>query len=180
MDEAQLVAAAKRGDRRAFDAIVAGHAPRLIRLASRMLGGEADAEDAVQNAMASAWLSLHRFDSDKPMGPWLTTITINKCRDAMRGRSLRRFFRQGEDDSAEMIADPAPGQDRRLSDRQMLLLVQREITRLPRRLREPFVLVTFDGRSQAEAGAILGISEKAVETRIYRARSRLREKFENF
>lgn len=179
-DEIRLVAAAKDGDRAAFDRIVADHAPRLIRLAARMLASDADAEDAVQNAMASAWLALHRFDPDKPLGPWLATITINKCRDAMRGSALRRFFRFDGEDRLERVADPAPGQDRQLSDRQMLALVQREIARLPQRLKEPFALVTFDGRSQAEAAAILGITEKAVETRIYRARTHLRQKFENF
>jgi RNA polymerase sigma-70 factor (ECF subfamily) len=179
-DEIRLIVAAQSGDRGAFDRIVARHAPRLIRLAVRMLASDADAEDAVQNAMASAWLALHRFDPDKPVGPWLTTITINKCRDAMRGRALRRIFRFDREDYVEGVPDPEPGQDRQLSDRQMLALVQREIARLPQRLKEPFALVTFDGRSQAEAAAILGITEKAVETRIYRARTRLREKFDNY
>ena len=63
--------------------------------------------------------------------------------------------------------------------RHALALVREEITRLPSNLKEPFVLVTFDGRSQAEAAQILGITEKAVETRIYRARARLKQKFQN-
>ncbi len=177
--EAGLIAAARGGDRAAFDRIVGRHAPRLVALAARMLASHADAEDAVQNALASAWLALPRFDPDKPIGPWLTTITINKCRDAMRSRALRRLFRFDSSDRMEALADPAPGQDQHLADRQMLALVHREIARLPQRLKEPFVLVTFDGRSQAEAAQILGITPKAIETRIYRARARLREKFAN-
>ncbi|MCJ2178406.1 RNA polymerase sigma factor [Novosphingobium album (ex Hu et al. 2023)] len=179
-DEAKLVAAARAGDRGAFDQIVAMHAPRLIRLASGMLADLPDAEDAVQDALAAAWLALHRFDPAKPLGPWLSTITINKCRDAMRRRTLRRFFRLGAADRLESLADPEPASDRQFASRQMMEMVQREISRLPQRLKEPFVLVTFDGRSQAEAAAILGVSEKAVEMRIYRARNRLREKFTDF
>ena len=176
-NEAQLIAAAKAGDHRAFDTLVAQHAPRLLALASRMLASHADAEDAVQNSMASAWLALHRFNQDKPVGPWLTTITINKCRDAMRGGVFRRVLWLNAGDQIDSFADPAPGHDDQIADRQLLTLVRREISRLPQRLKEPFVLVTFDGRSQAEAADILGITEKAVETRIYRARIRLREKF---
>ncbi|WP_442955459.1 RNA polymerase sigma factor [Parasphingorhabdus sp.] len=58
--------------------------------------------------------------------------------------------------------------------------VQKEISNLPARLREALVLLTFDGQSQAEAATILGTTEKAIETRIYRARNRLREKLEKF
>ena len=53
--------------------------------------------------------------------------------------------------------------------------MQEKIAALPHSLREPFILVTFDERSQAEAAVLLGVSEKAIETRIYRARNKLRE-----
>mgnify|MGYP003547813296 FL=1 len=59
-------------------------------------------------------------------------------------------------------------------------MLRAEIERLPVRLREALVLVSIDGRSQAEAASLLGVSEKAIETRVYRARQRLREKFEKF
>ena len=95
----------------------------------------------------------------------------------MRARRLRNIFGFEADDRGVTVADPHPGQDSQMADRQALALVREEITRLPSNLKEPFVLVTFDGRSQAEAAQILGITEKAVETRIYRARARLKERF---
>ena len=55
-----------------------------------------------------------------------------------------------------------------------------QIERLPIRLREALILVSIDGRSQAEAAELLGVSEKAIETRIYRARQKLRDRLENF
>ena len=79
-----------------------------------------------------------------------------------------------------IVADDAPDPSAELQARQALEVMQKEITRLPATLREPFVLVTFGENSQAEAAHILGISEKAVETRIYRARNHLREIAEKF
>ena len=175
-NETQLIVAAKTGDRKAFDSLIALHAPRLLSVASRMLASETEAEDAVQNALASAWLALHRFDDDRPIGPWLTTITVNKCRDALRSQRWNRLFLNYDDERPVSLADPGSDPERQIADRQLLVIARQEIARLPQRLKEPFVLVTFDGRSQAEAAEILGITEKAVETRIYRARNRLREK----
>lgn len=140
------------------------------------MGNSSDAEDAVQEALAAAWFKLASFDQSRPINPWLTRITVNKCRDILRKRRIRRFFEfQGSNDSDLMIADDAPDPSADLQARQALQVMLSEITRLPAALREPFVLVTFDENSQAEAAQILGISEKAVETRIYRARNRLRE-----
>jgi len=62
--------------------------------------------------------------------------------------------------------------------REELNLVQAEIARMPVRLREALVLVTIEGRSHAEAADLLGTTEKAIETRVYRARNRLKERFE--
>ncbi|MBB3991921.1 RNA polymerase sigma factor (sigma-70 family) [Croceicoccus naphthovorans] len=64
--------------------------------------------------------------------------------------------------------------------RQELRMLLEQIERLPIRLREALILVSIDGRSQAEAAELLGVSEKAIETRIYRARQKLRDRLENF
>lgn len=175
--ERAWVTAAQRGDRGAFDRLLAQHTPRLLALARRMLGNAPDAEDAVQNALASAWLALSRFDPARPIGPWMATITINKCRDAIRSRRLTQILRPAGEEVTALIADQTPNQEHQLNDRQLLAQVEHEIVRLPLKLREPFVLATFDNRSQADVATILDISEKTVETRIYRARQRLREKF---
>jgi RNA polymerase sigma-70 factor (ECF subfamily) len=81
---------------------------------------------------------------------------------------------------ADAVADDAPNPENVAGAREQLRLVQAEIGRLPVRLQEALVLVTVEGYSQAEAAELLGTTEKAVETRIYRARNRLKERFENF
>lgn len=172
---------AARGSKAAFNRVMNQQAPRLQNIALRLMGNGPDAEDAVQETLASAWLKLGSFDQSRPISPWLTRITVNKCRDLLRKRRIRQFFEfQSVDDTGLSIADDAPGPSADLQARQGLELIRKEIARLPIALREPLVLVTFGENSQAEAAHILGISEKAVETRIYRARNRLREISEKF
>lgn len=174
--ENALIAEAAKGSKAAFNRVMNHQAPRLQNIALRMMGNSSDAEDAVQEALAAAWFKLASFDLSRPISPWLTRITVNKCRDLLRKRRIRQFFEFHSDNEAGLtIADDTPDPSAELQARQALEFMQREITRLPAALREPFVLVTFGENSQAEAAHILGISEKAVEMRIYRARNRLRE-----
>ncbi len=171
-----LVAQAKKGDRRAFGLLMQRYAPRLVNIASRTLNRSDEAQDAVQEAMASAWLKLDQFDVDRPLMPWLARITLNKCRDHLRKRKLRRFFEfDGAEDTRIETADRAPDQSVQLESQQLLAFMKEKIADLPYRLREPFILATFDELAQAEIASLLKISEKAVETRIYRARNKLRE-----
>ena len=170
-----LVARAKKGDRGAFGSLVQRHAPRLVNIALRTLNHSDEAQDAVQEAMAAAWLKLDQFDQSRDLVPWLARITLNKCRDHLRRRKLRRFFEfDGAEDARIETADHTPDQSVQLETRQLLSRVKDEIADLPRALREPFILATFDEQSQAEIALLLNISEKAVETRIYRARNKLR------
>ena len=171
---------AKSGNRAAFDRLVRLHAPKLFSLAARTMGSSADGEDALQDALAAAWLALRQFDETRPLGPWLAAITLNKCRDGLRKRRLAWFLRLDGEKQAYLVADDRPDQELELAGRQHLALARWEISRLPDKLREPFVLVTLESYSQLEAADILGITEKAVETRIYRARNRLKQKFEKF
>ena len=176
-----LIAEAAKGSKAAFNTVMIQQAPRLHNVALRLMGNSSDAEDAVQEALAAAWFKLASFDQSRPINPWLTRITVNKCRDILRKRRVRQFFEfDGSGDIELRIADTAPDPSEDLQARQTLEVMQREITRLPAKLREPFVLVTFGDNSQAQAAHVLGISEKAVETRVYRARTKLREIYKNF
>ena len=178
--DSTLIAQAKSGKRQAFDVLMRRHEPRMTNLARKTMGNNTDAEDAVQEAMASAWFKLSQFDQTLSFGPWITRIVLNKCRDQLRKRKVMKLFDFGPDNEVEQVAANSPDQQESAEAVQSLRFVQREISNLPARLREALILVTFDGQSQAEAAAILGTTEKAIETRIYRARNRLKEKLEKF
>lgn len=178
--EASLVKRAAAGSRAAFGVLVEPHVPRLIALATRMLSAPDQAEDAVQSALASVWLARPRLQPERSIGPYLTTVTLNKCRDRLRKRKAAMLFGFDAGQSTLELPDEGPDPEIAASNREELSLLQAEIEKLPVRLREALVLVAIDDRSQAEAAALLGITEKAVETRVYRARKRLRERLKNF
>lgn len=178
--ETALVEDARRGSKAAYGTLVEPHIARLIALATRMLASPHQAEDAVQDGLASVWVARHRLGPDRPVGPFLTTVVLNKCRDRLRKRKTARFFGLESDPETLAIVDDGPDPQEIAMQRQELRMLLEQIERLPIRLREALILVSIDGRSQAEAAELLGVSEKAIETRIYRARQKLRDRLENF
>ena len=89
---------------------------------------------------------------------------------------MRRFFAFALPiEAAANIADDSFTADQQISDRAELARVQAAIATLPQAIREPLVLRTIEGMTQVEVAQILGISGKAVETRLYRARAKLIE-----
>lgn len=169
-DEALAVRAAD-GDERAFATLVGRHKTALYRLVRRYVGDSDDAYDIVQASFVSAWFALGRYDPARAFAGWLRTIALNKCRDHGRRAAVRRFLMiAGTARAAEAVADPQQGAEAEWIAREELGLLDRAIAGLPRALKEPLLLTVFAGLSHAEAGRELGISTKAVETRLYRAR----------
>lgn len=170
-----LVERVLSGDDRAFAHIVGRHKHALYRVAFRITGNEEDALEILQEAFVSAHAALRRYDMDRSLQAWLTSIAVNKARDWRRRETVRRFVRGLMPTflSATQIPDESVALDRAAAGKQELELVRARIAALPPRLREVIVLRTLEGLSQIETAEILGISTKAVETRLYRARQRL-------
>lgn len=78
VDDRLLVGAARRGGLQAFEVLVRRHETPVYRLALRMLGSEADAEDATQEAFVQAWRSLARFRGDSAFATWMYRIVTNR------------------------------------------------------------------------------------------------------
>ncbi|UZK70330.1 RNA polymerase sigma factor [Sphingomonas sp. S1-29] len=178
--DAELAAAARAGDQRAFAAIVTRHKGALHRLVARIIGDREQALDVVQESFVSAFGALGRYDPARPMDAWLSRIAINKARDWQRRQAVRRFVGAVlpfAADRAEVATDQ-PGPDRIAEGRAAVAELERAIAALPHRLREVLVLRTIEGLDQAATAQLLGISAKAVETRLYRARARLAELLE--
>lgn len=173
--DGELAARALAGQDAAFAAIVARYKAPLHHLVARLTGDEDEAVDIVQEAFIAAHGALRRYDPERPMRAWLTRIAVNKARDWRRRQVVRRLISAVLPDDAVAIPDDSPAVDRIVGDRAELRRVQAAIARLPARLREILVLRTMEELSQAEAADVLGISQKAVETRLYRARARLAE-----
>ena len=171
-DEAQ----AARGDRAAFSRLMTATKGDLHRFVTRYVGDPDEALDLAQETYAAAWLSIRRYDPRRPFGAWLRTIALNKCRDWSRRRRVRRLVRgvMGLDAPEAMaVGDPSPGAEDRLDDRRRVERLNRALRELPDGQRAPLLLAVLEGRSHAEIGQILGLSSKAVELRIARARKAL-------
>ncbi len=177
----ELARRAADGDDRAFGELVRRHKDGLYRLLRRYTGDPDDAYEAVQEAFVKAWSALARYDPDRPFAAWLRTIAINKARDRGRRTLVRRMLfgtKPLEETGAAQLADPAAPADENLVRRERAQRLDRAIAALPPQLKEPLLLTAFEGLSQQEAGAVLGVSAKTVETRVYRARKILAERLD--
>ena len=174
--DSALACLAAGGDDRAFGLLVARHKEPLYRLLRRYTGDADEAYEAVHEAFIAAWAALRRYDADRPFGAWLRTIAINKARDRGRRLAFRHLFfgTHGLEQMAVLrVEDPATAADQLVMDDQLAAQVDREIQRLPSAVKEAFLLTAFEGCSHQEAGSILGVSAKTIETRAYRARKLL-------
>ena len=172
--DGELAALTLAGRHSAFSEIMQRHKEPIYRLMLGYVGSPDDALDLVQECFVSAYRNLESYDPERPLRAWLARIAINKCRDWARRRAVRKFFTFAKPmDAAAGVADHSPLADKTAEDREALAVLRKAIATLPRSLMEPLVLRTIEGLSQAEVAAALGISEKAVETRLYRARARL-------
>ncbi len=171
-----LAERAAAGEEAAFAALISRHKAPLYRLLRRYCGDTDMALEATHEAFVAAWFALPRFDPSRPFGAWLRTIALNKGRDlARRARIRRRLFGSGPSSAreAEALADSALPAEARLIARERAATLERAIVALPSHLKGPLLLTAFEHRSQAETAAILGLTRKAVETRLRRARARL-------
>ncbi|WP_374470962.1 RNA polymerase sigma factor [Phenylobacterium sp.] len=177
-EDLDLARRAAAGEERAFTALMRRHKEGLYRFVRRYVGEPDAAYEVVQESFVAAWKALGRFDGRRPFATWLRAIALNKCRDRGRRLAVRRAIlgdRDLDSPEAQRRADPAPTPEASLAEREDLRRLDRAIARLPAKLKEPLLLTLFEGLSQQEAAGLLGVSVKAVETRVYRARLQLTE-----
>jgi RNA polymerase sigma-70 factor (ECF subfamily) len=163
VDDRALLEAARVGDLDAFGELVARHQARVYRVALRLLGSEADAEDATQETFVQAWRSLSRFRGDSEVSTWLYRIVTNRSLNMLAGR------RHGEALDVEV---PALGADPAeiAAARERFAAVARAIMALPPKQRAALVLRDFEGLSYERVAEVMEVSLAAVKGRIHRAR----------
>ena len=169
-----LVADARGGDRRAFDALVRRTWVGTYSLALRLTGNEDDARDVCQEAYLRAYRGLRRFRGDARFTTWLYRITAN-CASTHLGRRSRHRHEELDDDL--VVSDLSPGVDPvgRAESARLREAVQNALATLPPRLRAVVVLRDIYDLSHDVIAAELGISVSAAKVRLHRARRRLRD-----
>jgi RNA polymerase sigma factor (sigma-70 family) len=162
----RLAALAAVGHERAFEAIVERYRRPLLRHCRKYLP-EARAEDALQQALVSAWSGLRRGDDVRELRPWLHRIVHNTSLNALRASG---YDYEQLRDTLEGDGGPAELAERAAVIRQALA----GLAALPERQREALLQIAVEGRTQDEVAEDLGLSHGAVRQLVHRARSRLR------
>jgi RNA polymerase sigma factor CnrH len=176
--DGELAALTLGGRQAAFAEIMHRHQTPIFRLVRGLVVNADEALDLTQDCFVSAFGHLQKYDGDRPLRAWLSRIAINKCRDWRRRQKVRRLFTFGAgptEQEREAVPDDSPSAHETVSGRIELARLNAAIAQLSAPLREVLLLRTVEGMTQAETAAALAISGKAVETRLYRARTRLAE-----
>lgn len=165
----------QRGDG-LLDAQFSRYSPALYRIAFRKLGNVEDAEDAVQDALLSAFKNMHQFRGDAQFSTWLGSIVLNSARMQLRRRanhtlvSLDDQSNEGVPICPERLEDSAPDAEETLRGVQARENLERVVENLPVRLRVAFRLRVFEGLTTCEAATALGIPEGTLKAQFFRAR----------
>lgn len=171
--DAGLVERAQAGDPRAFDTLVEHELDQLYGIARAILGNDADARDATQEAFVSAWRELPRLRDPRRFDWWLRAILVNRCRQALRGRRRRLVREIAVDDASEAIAsrsDPEDPPDVRLAAMDSL---ERAFGRLPIADRTILVLHHLEQVPLTDIAATLAIPVGTARSRLFAARRQL-------
>jgi RNA polymerase sigma-70 factor (ECF subfamily) len=170
-DDTALMRRIARGDTRAIDTLVRRHLPRALRLARRVLGSDEAAEDVAQEGFLRLWKHAPVWKSSTEAGAlfstWLYRVILNLCIDQKRKR------RDASLDDLPEPADARANAETQLARREMAARVRRSVAALPERQRLAFILSFYEEHSNKEAADILGVSVKAVESLLVRARRQL-------
>jgi RNA polymerase sigma-70 factor (ECF subfamily) len=156
-----------------WDDIVRQHADRVYRLAYRLSGNRADAEDLTQETFVRVFRSLADYTPGTFEG-WLHRITTNLFLDMVRRRQKIRFDALAED-ASERLASDEPGPERAYEQNNLDPEVQRALDALPADFRAAVVLCDLEGLTYEEIALTLGIKVGTVRSRIHRGRVLLRE-----
>jgi len=163
--EADLLAACRRQDIRAFEHLYQAHGARLKSLAYHIVGNRQDAEDAVQETFLKLYRAIQSFQGQSSIGTWLCRIVINVCYDLTRKRQ-----REAAPPSEE---HPAPG-----SSMALRAALADALRRINPRHRMVFVLFEVEGLRHAEIASILEVPECTSKAWLFEAKKELKRLLE--
>jgi RNA polymerase sigma-70 factor (ECF subfamily) len=167
--DAELIAQVGRQEPAAVRSLVARKLPRLLALATRMLGDRMEAEDVAQEVFVRIWKQASRWrEGEAKFDTWMHRVALNLCYDRLRGR------REEPSDELPDTIDPAAQPQDRLEARAENARVRAALAALPARQREALVLTYYQEMSNIDAAALMGVTVDALESLLARARRNLR------
>jgi len=176
--DSALVAATKRGDRKAFEELVRRHERRVFAVAQRVTNNREDAEDVVQESFYKAFVHLGTFEERSRFSTWLTRIAMNESLMMLRRRrGIPEVFVERAEEGANSVSEPfvdrTPNPEEFCWRRERTEVLTEAINRLSPTIRRTVLLRDIEERSVEETAQILGASIAAVKSRISRGRRKL-------
>ncbi|MGH7232882.1 MAG: RNA polymerase sigma factor, partial [Nitrospiraceae bacterium] len=161
-----------------FDQIYRDHADRIYRFAQRMCGQAEDAKDLVQETFLNAYRGLKDFRGEAQLATWLYTIASRASIRMRRKRqgaperelSLEEFIPTSEGEFQLQIPTDGLSPEEALANKELRAALRHAIQKLPRKYRLVLVLRDMEGLSAKEVGSIMSLNERAVKSRLHRAR----------
>jgi len=175
-----VIRAVLSGDKEAYGALVMRHSSSLFRVAFRITGNEADAEEVVQDALLRGYRKLESFESKASFGTWIYRIAVHCALDRIRQRNGNDTSRVADERDPEQdqvqVADEAAGPDRLLLSGEIGAMQQDAMRGLTATERTAFVLRHMEERTTEEIAAVLGIAPNAARQAVFRAVQKLRRR----
>src|SRR6187399_417449 len=172
----QLVERAQRGDKRAFELLVAKYQRKLARLLSRFIRDPAEVEDVAQEAFIKAYRALPSFRGESAFYTWLYRIGINTAKNYLVALGRRAPTTTGFDneeaegfEDAEQLRDSSTPESE-LEGKEIAATVNRAMDALPADLRTAITLREIEGLSYEEIASVMNCPVGTVRSRIFRAR----------
>jgi len=159
------------GDGSAFDCLVEAHQREVYRLAYRLLGNHADADDLAQETFLRIYRSLGRFRAESAFRTWVTRIVLNLATDRRRELAAHRHFSLEELAPADHPSDPG-GRSGFLPEE----VLRKAVGQLPRRQRETLILRVFQQMKFHEIAAVMGCTVGTAKANYFHALRGLRER----
>jgi RNA polymerase sigma-70 factor (ECF subfamily) len=184
LGDAELADLACRKVEGAFRVIMQRHNRRLYRIARAVLRNDSEAEDVVQEAYVRAFTNLAEFRGEASLATWLSRIALNEALGRIRRHRPAADLTSLESSRtrAEIIpfplASPQLDPERTMAQRQIQLLLEQEIDKLPNDFRMVLVARVIEEMSIEETAALFGLRAETVKTRLHRARKLLRDALE--
>ncbi len=178
----QLVERVQRGDKHAFDLLVAKYQRKLGRLISRFVRNASEAEDVTQEAFVKAYRALPGFRGDSAFYTWLYRIGINTAKNYLlankRQPPVSTPFDTEEAESFEEagLLHEVSTPENELMSKQVVNTVQQALQQLPEDLRSALTLREIEGLSYEEIASVMNCPVGTVRSRIFRAREAVAEK----
>ncbi|MDG5799430.1 RNA polymerase sigma factor [Marinilabiliaceae bacterium ANBcel2] len=175
-DESFIIQRIKEGDKEAFSHIIDRYGQKVFQTSIGFVRDISEAEDLVQDIFIKVYEKLDKFKGESAFSTWLYRIAVNMAINRSRKLKMRSFFSSVE--GSEVLLNEvyrSVGNDTIIEEKEKRAIIQKAIEKLTLMQRKVFVLSYYQDMANSEVAEVLGITVKAVESLLFRARKRLQE-----